>query len=750
MLRIAVLCLLVALAGCTGYSLNESDFNFDFEKSESGMPLLWHYQMMPNYAVSVDSTQKRSGKYSLLVSTHELQGQYLCSFKLPGHYTGKNITLSGYIKTENVVDGCWAGLWMSIEPDIAFDDMMAHAPKQDTDWQKFEISLEMNPDYTEKIEVGVYLSGKGKAWFDDLQVSIDGKDIRGLKPYTGKREVKVFKALKDHGFDNGSHISDIPLDKKRIENLKYLGLIWGFLKYYHPAVGQGDYNWDYELLRKLPHILEAETDEQRDNVFMSWIREMGDFPAGKKRDTATGEDVLMPDLDWISESGFSEGLTESLLLVKEAKRTSQHYYVSYFSKNGNPLFRHENPYPEMKYPDAGFRMLALFRYWNMIQYYFPYRNLIGEDWKDVLSEFIPKFSQAADEEGYVMTVLELVTRINDGHAWLWGNPILTRFTGTHRAVPLLSFIEGLAVVTGFLETGEKDNTGLKVGDVITRINNRPVEEIMQEKEKYTSASNQAAKLAAIAINLLANNGEKLEIEAKRGSHTFRKRLDVYPPDVITNEIWLKSVALTDTCFKFVQPDIAYIYLGNIKKTYLPEIWEQVKNTKGLIIDIRCYPSDFVLELLGNCLMPETKVFEYASTTNNQTPGLFSISTYDTIGHPNTDYYRGQVVILVNERAQSSAESYAMAFRAVPRAIVVGSNTAGANGHIVSFNMPGELYTTLSSMGVYAADTSVVQRIGVSPDIQVVPTISGIRDGRDEVLERAIELVNSQMKTVIRF
>ena len=739
LLRYVALYLLITLNGCTGHSLNNSAFNFDFEKSESGIPLLWHYKMMPNYIVSVDSVQKRSGKYSLLVSAREYQGRYLCSFKLPNHYTGKNITLSGYIKTENVTNG-WAGLWINIEPDIAFDDMMAHAPKQNTDWQKFEVSLDMNPDYTEKIEVGVYLSGKGKAWFDDLQVNIDGKDIKELKPYTGKREIKVFKALKDHEFDNGSHISDISLDKRRIENLRYLGLIWGFIKYYHPAVGRGDYNWDYELLRMLPRILKAETNEHRDNIFISWIKEMGNFPTEKKQSVNIGENVLMPDLDWISKSGFSKELTEQLLYIKEAKRTNQHYYVSYFSQNGNPLFRHENRYPEMKYPDAGFRMLALFRYWNMIQYYFPYRNLIGEDWKDILTEFIPKFCHTTNEEEYVMAVLELVTRINDGHAWLVGNPILTRLTGTHRAFPILRFIEGQAVVIGFYETTQKENTGLKIGDIITRINNRTVDEIVQEKEKYTSASNQAAKLATIASNLLCSNGEKLAIEARRGSHIFTKLLNVYPPDIITDEIRTKSIAPSDTCLKFIKPDIAYLYIGKIKKSYIPEIWEQIKNTKGLIIDIRCYPNDYVLELLSNYLMPETIVSEQASTTNNHTPGLFSITTHDTIGHPNTDYYRGHVVILVDERTQSSAESHAMAFMNAPRATVVGSNTAGANGHIAYFNIPGGLNTTLSSMGVYTIDTTLVQRTGIFPDIRVVPSISGIIDGRDEVLERAIELI----------
>jgi hypothetical protein len=37
-----------------------------------------------------------------------------------------------------------------------------------------------------------------------------------------------------------------------------------------------------------------------------------------------------------------------------------------------------------------------------------------------------------------------------------------------------------------------------------------------------------------------------------------------------------------------------------------------------------------------------------------------------------------------------------------------------------------------------ADGRQLQRIGLIPDVPVVPTLAGIRSGRDEVLERAIQ------------
>jgi hypothetical protein len=70
------------------------------------------------------------------------------------------------------------------------------------------------------------LVGKGKMWIDDFKVTIDGKDIKELKPL----ERKIFLAEKDKEFDKGSGITSISFDKNQIENLKTLGLIWGILK----------------------------------------------------------------------------------------------------------------------------------------------------------------------------------------------------------------------------------------------------------------------------------------------------------------------------------------------------------------------------------------------------------------------------------------------------------------------------------------------------------------------------------------
>jgi C-terminal processing protease CtpA/Prc len=98
---------------------------------------------------------------------------------------------------------------------------------------------------------------------------------------------------------------------------------------------------------------------------------------------------------------------------------------------------------------------------------------------------------------------------------------------------------------------------------------------------------------------------------------------------------------------------------------------------------------------------------------------------------------------VNEETISQAEYTAMAFRAGDNTVIIGSQTQGADGDISFIPLPGGLKAGISGIGVYYPDGKGTQRIGVVPDIEVKPTIQGIREGRDELLEKAIEIIKNE-------
>jgi C-terminal processing protease CtpA/Prc len=110
------------------------------------------------------------------------------------------------------------------------------------------------------------------------------------------------------------------------------------------------------------------------------------------------------------------------------------------------------------------------------------------------------------------------------------------------------------------------------------------------------------------------------------------------------------------------------------------------------------------------------------------------------GEENADAYKGTVVILINETTQSSAEYTTMALRNAKNAIVLGSTTAGADGNVSSIYLPGGIYTMISGIGIYYPDGRETQRIGIVPDVELRPTIEGVKEGRDELLEKAIAII----------
>lgn len=546
-------------------------------------------------------------------------------------------------------------------------------------------------------------------------------------------------ADKDDEFNSGSKIKIENLDSLQIKKLKLLGQTWGFLKYYHPQIAAGNYNWDYELFRILPSVLAANDKSELDGILIKWIRTLGEFKKGKKAKYKSTDIKVVPDLSWIEDSGLSNELSALLLEIRDSKKPKEHYYISLKPNVGNPHFKNEKAYADMKYADAGFRLLSLYRYWNIIQYYFPYIYLIEEDWNLVLEEFVSKFLNAKTESEYTLAVLELITRVQDTHASIdRKNESVKKIFGDRKSALKLSFVEGKAQIIDYYNKDYGKESGLQIGDIIESINGVSINQIIEKQSKYTPASNQATKLRNIARNLLKSNDGQLQIDYSRNGEKGRKSVTTYSSEELDIQAQAK-----DTSFKMINTDIAYIHNGVLKRAHLPIIWEEIKNTKGLIIDCRNYPSDFPIYDVSKLLME--KAIPYVMFTNPQieSPGHFVFKKTLSVGKKNKGYYKGKIVILINEISQSSAEFHAMAYRVHPNATVIGSTTAGADGNISNFYLPGGIKTRITGIGVYYPDGGETQRIGIIPDIEMHPTIKGIREGRDELVEKAIEVILDQ-------
>ena len=93
-------------------------------------------------------------------------------------------------------------------------------------------------------------------------------------------------------------------------------------------------------------------------------------------------------------------------------------------------------------------------------------------------------------------------------------------------------------------------------------------------------------------------------------------------------------------------------------------------------------------------------------------------------------------MLIDKRAMSQSEHTGLFFEAANGTTFIGSPTVGANGDVTTLTLPGGIVISFSGHDVRHADGRQLQRVGLVPHIEVRPTIKGIREGRDEVLERA--------------
>ena len=215
---------------------------------------------------------------------------------------------------------------------------------------------------------------------------------------------------------------------------------------------------------------------------------------------------------------------------------------------------------------------------------------------------------------------------------------------------------------------------------------------------------------------------------------------MYPKDSLSIYRWYRKD--NDISYKRLGNDIGYVTLASIQAEDIPKIREEFMDTRGIIIDIRNYPSTFVPFSLGSYFVSSTTPFVKFTHGNIDNPGEFYFAK--TLKIPSKGKtYKGKLIVLVNELSQSQAEYTAMAFRAGDNTTIIGSTTAGADGNVSTIMLPGGLRTMISGIGVYYPNGDETQRTGIIPDIEVRPTIEGIRENRDELLEKAIEIILEQ-------
>lgn len=737
--------LLSILFGCK--NKNRHLFNLGFEQLDStGQEVGWTFSGTPGYEIRIDSVIKEKGKYSLNIRGNGGLPEYkIARIVINPPMSGDTLVLSGYIKTRNVSEA--AVLWMQTNgydgQILAIDNMRNRKVTGTNDWKKYILKLPYNTKDTKKITLGALLVGKGQIWIDNFSLTIDGKSIADvpLKSIFDK-EIVDTDATKASSFLNEK------LSNEKIKVLTNFGMIWGFLKYYHPAVTSGKYNWDKELFLMLPKIMQTSNSADAYRIIENWIDSLGPVPACNHCNVISKNKIKFPpDFGYLFlKNNLPESLVKKLAYIRDNYSQPTHdYYVS-FARAGNPEFKHEIIYDNSPYPDAALRLLSLYRYWNIIQYFYPNRYLIKEDWNKALTEFIPKFIDAKNKYEYIKACLELIAVVHDTHANIWGyNPTLDTLKGVMMAPFKARFVDGKLVVDGYYQSTPAIKDEIKIGDIVEEINGITIDSLVRKFLPLTPASNLSRQLRDMASDygfLLRTNQADIHVEVKDKHHSndfVFKTITMYAGE-FKDEV---GDSLHEKGYQLLKGSIGYIYPAKLKANDIDSIIKLFKNTKGIIIDLRCYPSTFMPFTYGDWLKQESTPFVSSTFCSLTYPGIIVYGQTVSNGGGYVNHYKGKVVILVNSSTLSQAEYTTMALSTTTGSVVIGSQTAGADGNVSSIDLPGGIHTMISGMGVYYPDSTQTQQVGVKINVEVKPTIQSIKDGEDLPLKKAMDIIENK-------
>jgi len=413
----------------------------------------------------------------------------------------------------------------------------------------------------------------------------------------------------------------------------------------------------------------------------------------------------------------------------------------------------DKAYPEMTLPDADHRLLALFRLWSVTRYFFPYADLMDRPWGDALVEFLPRFEAADTALAYQTVVMEMAGRLQDTHVRVSNATAVQEHLGLFAPPILASQIEGQTVV---LQVPDPDAAkDIRVGDVILAVDGVAMAERRKSLERLNAASTpQAMSLLLDRMQLRGPKDGRARLRLRDGAGAERD-VTIVRSRPHANDTWVPAFRKTPETYQVLPSGFGYIDLERLPYTEADAALDAVMSAPAIIFDMRGYPKGTAWTIAPRLVKtaPMRPVvgaqfrppFRDATTlpADPKAPFFGRFTFEQTLSETTKSRYQGKVVMLIDAWAISQAEHTCLLLAAATDVTFIGSPTNGANGDITNMVLPGNLVVSFTGQEVRFADGRQLQRVGVQPHIIVQPTIAGIRAGRDEVLEAAIEHLHNR-------
>jgi hypothetical protein len=394
----------------------------------------------------------------------------------------------------------------------------------------------------------------------------------------------------------------------------------------------------------------------------------------------------------------------------------------------------ELPPPDYTLTDLPVRVAAAASIWNTLSLFYPYFDDQRTDWNATIFPALDEVA-AADSAGDVHRALSrLVARLHDGHARV-RHP--TQSMSGMLPLELRRFDNKIFVVGGLLEYMDE----IPIGSELVSLDGVPSRDLYDANSAMLSAATPQALdyLSSLYISLgPIGDLRHLKLHTPTGA-----QIQLLLPLVSREQFDKRIHGKHPKQGAELSPGILYIDAAELDEQIPPTLIENVKSARAVILDARGYVGATALGLLARfTLDPVRSPLMRIPIVSIHPAGTFQDEDWTL--RPEAPYSHARLVILTSARTVSAGETFLQIARDNKLATFVGESSAGTNGNVNSFVVPGRFEVRFTGMRVAATDGTTIQGHGITPDRVVHPTLQGLRSGQDEVLQAAIAVAQGRV------
>lgn len=376
--------------------------------------------------------------------------------------------------------------------------------------------------------------------------------------------------------------------------------------------------------------------------------------------------------------------------------------------------------------------------WNVFQHFYPYFEQVETDWDSTLTQSLQKALESSSRKDTTRTLQWLVAQLHDGHGNVFDGKSARQ--NPRGLIPVkFGWVEDQLVVLG------SNDKRVQAGDIVTQIGDESAKRYLSKQEELISGSPQWKRHRSTRNLSMGEKGTQQSMTIKRSDNEFQVEFeyeDSQPYDVYGKkkvDILVEGDTEKETIY--------YVDMGRAEPNDVRPMIDEFSTAKGIVIDLRGYPRG--TQFLFQHMTDEHMQSQKWQVPEQVRPDRVDMKEIRTRGRwempPQTPRFQGTMVFITNGSAISYAESCMAIVANYELGEIIGGPTAGANGNINPFPLADGWQVSWTGMRVMNHDDSQHHVHGVQPTIPLEPTIEGIKAGRDELLEKALEIINGSKK-----